>query len=169
MTKRWIAIAASTVMLLAMLDAAFLWLVPVVVWAGALLAMGLLLGIKLRFGQGPLVCGDKVLASDLSNAGSHKRLERAVTVSAALAYPATAWLLLAHGTPDPAGAVSATPDSHRVHGTATLTGSLPLILIGALAAALVVLAVLALRRRKGILATDAGGMATMLSAMLLMH
>ncbi|QIK62620.1 hypothetical protein G7068_04895 [Leucobacter viscericola] len=166
-SKRWIAVAVSVLMLAAMLDSAFLSLVPVVVWAAALLAAGIVLGINLRIGRGAFAC-----VSPLSTTtGQPRRLEHSVLLTVALAYPATAWLLLAHGGGGANAAVALTGegDAHRAHSAAMLTGSLPAILIGALAAVLLTLAVLALRSRRRLLATDAGGMGLMLAAMLLMH
>lgn len=170
--RRWFGIAAAALMVLAMLDLAFLGILPPLVWAGALLIGGLVLGFDLRFGQASRGCG----VPDAPGVPRNLGLERAVLVSAALAYPATAWLLLSHGgAVGGAGAsasasVSAAGAPHRGHGAQDLlTGVLPMFGAAALAAVLVILAVVALRQRRRFLSIEAGGMAAMLVAMLMMH
>lgn len=174
MARRWCGIAAAGLMLVAMVDAAFVGLVPPVIWAGVLLTAGLMLGIDLRFGAGARTCGAPgATGAPLQRSG----IDRAVLVSAAVAYPVTAWLLLGHGTlsdGDGGGLGSrgagTAPMGHRGHGAEELvTGVLPVVGAGALAAVLATLALVALQRRRRVVAVDAGGMAAMLVAMLLAH
>lgn len=162
LARRWFGIAAAAIMLLAMLDVAFFGLLSPLVWASGLLIGGLALGFDLRFGPAMRGCG----APDAPGVQRNPALERAVLVAAALAYPATAWLLLGHGGPSTA----AVSGSHRGHGSPELfTGVLPMVGAAALAALLVVLAVLALWQRRRFLSVEAGGMSAMLVAMLVMH
>lgn len=174
LARRWFGIAAAAIMLLAMLDVAFLGLLPPLVWAAGLLVAGLVLGIDLRFGRSARGCG----IPGPSGATRHPGLERAVLVAAALAYPATAWLLLGHGAgsgggsgSDVAGAAGGSAGiAHPGHGAMDLlTGVLPTVGAAALAAALGVLALSALRQRRRFLSIEAGGMAAMLVAMLVGH
>ncbi|SJN13234.1 hypothetical protein FM113_17205 [Leucobacter sp. 7(1)] len=199
--RRWIGIVASAVMLLAMLDLAVSRIVAPVLWAGALVASAVLLGIGLR-GRGVAV-PDPAPVQDAAVPGPalgtamirHPRLlaaresesirrrawlPRAVMVAAALAYPATAWLVLGHsgqaegtagGTRD-AGATLGTVAPAAApahHSAATLTGALPLAAVILLIAALLGLGVLAIRDRRTLSASEAGGMAAMLLAMLAGH
>lgn len=177
--RRWFGIVAAALMVLAMLDVAFVGLLPPLVWAGGLLIGGLVLGFDLRFGPASRGCG----VPDAPGVPRNPGLERSVLVSAALAYPATAWLLLSHGgtlggAGGSTGAVAASDGAeaasvagaHRGHGAQELlTGVLPTIGAAALAAVLVILAIVALRQRRRFLTIEAGGMAAMLGAMLLMH
>ena len=172
MARRWFGIAAAAIMVLAMLDVAFVGLLPPLVWAGGLLIGGLVLGFDLRFGPASRGCG----VPDAPGVPRNPGLERSVLISAALAYPATAWLLLSHGgAMGGAGgsaneAASAAAGAHRGHGAQeVLTGVLPMVGAAALAAVLVTLAIVALRQRRRFLTIEAGGMAAMLVAMLLMH
>lgn len=169
--RRWFGIAAAALMVLAMLDVAFLGVLPPLVWAGGLLVGGLVLGIDLRFGPASRGCG----VPDAPGVPRNPALERAVLISAALAYPATAWLLLSHGgamggAGGSADEAASAAGAHRGHGAQdVLTEVLPTVGAAALAAVLVVLAVVALRQRHRFLTIEAGGMAAMLAAMLLLH
>lgn len=98
----------------------------------------------------------------------HAWLPRSVMLAAALAYPATAWLVLSHGgTAVPSPSAAAAVPGH--HSAATLTEALPLAAVMLLAAALLGLGVLSLRDRRVLPAAEAGGMAAMLLAMLAGH
>lgn len=172
--RRWFGIAAAALMVLAMLDVAFLGLLPPLVWAGGLLVGGVVLGIDLRFGPASRGCG----VPDAPGVPRNPGLERAVLISSALAYPATAWLLLSHGGAmggaggsGAGGSASASAAvTHIGHGAQeVLTGVLPTAGVAALAAVLVALTVVAIRQRRRFLIIEAGGMAAMLVAMLLMH
>ena len=163
--RRWFGIAAAALMVLAMLDVAFVGVLPPLVWAGGLLVGGLVLGIDLRFGPASRGCG----VPDAPGVPRNPGLERAVLISAALAYPATAWLLLSHGGAR-AASDSAADVTHLGHGAQdVLTGVLPTVGAAALAAVLLMLAVVALRQRRRFLTIEAGGMAAMLAAMLVLH
>ena len=173
--RRWFGIAAAALMVLAMLDVAFVGVLPPLVWAGGLLVGGLVLGIDLRFGPASRGCG----VPDAPGVPRNPGLERAVLISAALAYPATAWLLLSHGGAmggaggagaGGSGASASAAGVHSGHGAQdVLTGVLPTVGAAALAAVLLVLAVVALRQRRRFLTIEAGGMAAMLAAMLVLH
>lgn len=219
--RRWIGILASTVMLLAMIDLTVSRIVAPVLWAGALIAAAVLLGLGLRRDgavrpdstpvhaaavpgvavPGPAVPGAAVqgpgpagpaagpgpgAAGTVPAPGSalirHPRLPsarksapirryawlpRSVMVAAALAYPATAWLVLGHG--DGAGSSPGAAAVPGHHGAATLTAALPLAAVVMLVAALLGLGMLAIRDRRALSAAEAGGMAAMLLAMLAGH
>lgn len=224
--RRWIGILASTVMLLAMIDLTVSRIVAPVLWAGALVAAAVLLGLGLRRDgavrpdstpvhaaavpgvaalgtgaaavpgaavQGVAVPGVAVPGvAAQGTAGTvpaprsalirhprlpsarksapirrHAWLPRSVMVAAALAYPATAWLVLGHG--DGAGSHPGAAAVPGHHGAATLTAALPLAAVVMLVAALLGLGLLAIRDRRALPAAEAGGMAAMLLAMLAGH
>lgn len=172
--RRWLGIVAAAVMLLAMVDLAFLRLAPALVWAALLLLAGLALGVGLRTGAGRT-----------GGAAAPDRVGRGVAIAAAVAYPVMAWLVLAHGSGGPAGetsgragaATGAVTDAgalagHVGHGSTAWL--LALAVAAILTVVLVALAVAALRpgrRLPGAGATgiEAIGMAAMLGAMLLPH
>lgn len=196
--RRWIGILASTVMLLTMIDLTVSRIVAPVLWAGALAAAAVLLGLGLRRDGAVLPDSPPVHAATVPGAavpgaagtvpapGSalirhprllsarksapirrHAWLPRAVMVAAALAYPATAWLVLGHG--DGAGSPPGAAAVPGHHGAETLTAALPLAAVVMLVAALLGLGMLAIRDRRALPAAEAGGMAAMLLAMLAGH
>lgn len=156
-TRRWLGIVASGVMLLAMLDLSLWRAVPAIVWATLLLVAGGALGGALR---------PRALAPQ-----QVWRIGRVAALVAALAYLCMAWLVVMHGVAVPGGA-GASDDPAFGHGGHAMGGSaldlIPIGLSAMLALILGVIAVVAVGRRRRILALEAGGMGVMLSAMLAM-
>lgn len=147
-------VVASTVMLAAMLDAHITRLVSPLVWLGALMLLGLLLGARLRGSlAAPLPPG----------AAAAPPLELAHGIAAAAAYPVTAWLIVAHA----ASTDSAAPLGAAHGGHAATTLAIPTLLAILLTALLAALALAAAVSRRHRVTGAAGGMAAMLAAMLL--
>ncbi|MFV0434055.1 MAG: hypothetical protein ACK5LO_08760 [Leucobacter sp.] len=197
LSRHRIGIAAATVMLLAMIDLAFLGVVPALVWAAALVAAGLLLGVGMRLEErraaesapagaavdpapGRLTESraepDAAYAeAPLPEEGARRArlgLTRGAVIASALAYVAAAWLVVGHSGGHALGVAGARAGSgsggHGWHGGASvLTSTAPLVLVTVLCALLAVLCAMLLRRRRRLLAAETGGMAAMLAAMLL--
>lgn len=153
-----IGIAAASAMALAMLDLVLLGVVPPLIWAVLLLSAGILLGVKLR------IDASARGGSELGRlpASPARLLHRAVMLASALAYPAMAWLVLAH---DHSGAPLAAGGAHAGHGAGAV--AVLFVAVALLVAVLAVLAAVTAVRRRGALAVEAGAMAAMLLAMLL--
>lgn len=166
-----IGIAASAAMVLAMVDLVLVGLVPPVVWAALLLAAGIVLVVGSRQGARlePQTVPGAISVDPVAGAPAPPTpagadpLSRAVLIASALAYPAMAWLVLAHG--HGAGGAATGIDAHAGHGS--FGALLPILVIAPLVATLLGLcATAALRRRAG-LAVESGAMAAMLLAMLI--
>jgi len=142
-----VGIVAAAIMALAMAELVLLGIVPPLVWAALLLVAGVALGLRLRLGP------------ETDESARRDPLPRAVMIASALAYPAMAWLVLAHdhglGAPAALGA-------HAGHGS----GLLPILVLAPLIAALLALGGAAAFRRRPLLAVEAIAMAAMLLAML---
>lgn len=160
-SRKWIAIASATIMLVAMLDIAFFGAAPALIWAAALLLAGLLLGLELRLESGSQVSGF-VAATD------GRARHRAAMVASALAYPMMAWLTLGHATASGRSAAAASTGVHASHGAASLVLMLPLVLAWALIGVLIILCVGSVRHRLVHAAVETGAMAVMILAMLTM-
>lgn len=167
-TRSRIGLAAAIVMALAMVDHVLIGFVPPVVWAALLVLAGILLGVGLRFEPSAAARSPRPLTGDVHRLTLHTM----VMGAAALAYPAMAWLLLAHdhgphGTQsEAAGAAGAVnvAAAHAHHGS--FAAMLALIIIVPLTAALTGLGIAAGVRRRPALAVEAVAMAAMLLAML---
>lgn len=166
MARRWVGIGAAAVMLLAMLDLTFFKLLPPLLWGAALLLAGIALGIDLRLARRLRACGTPDPLGVSRSAG----LDRGVMLTSALAYPATAWLVVAHSAGGSGLSEGAGSGAHSGHGSGSLlTGIAPTVGVVLLVAILLVCAIVALRRSRRFLALESGGMAAMLAAMLVGH
>lgn len=154
-----LGIAAALIMALSMADLVLWGWVPQVVWVVLLVLAGMAMGAGLRFRQ-----PHAYLAP-----GAGLGLGRAVMAASALAYPAMAWLVLAHDHASPAASASpaSEPAAAIVHTHGSLIDAVSLLVIAPLTLVLLVLGVLALRQRRLALAIEAGAMTAMLLAMLI--
>lgn len=160
-SRKWIAIVSATIMFLAMLDLALFGVVPALLWATALLLAGLLLGFELRLRP----VRQRSHARPVAPADSGKSSKPAL-VASALAYPMTAWLVLAHSPVASVGAGAVT--AHAGHGGSASLLMAPLLLAWVLTAVLLVLCAGSIRRGQTHLAVETGAMAVMIVAMLSM-
>lgn len=137
--------------------------------------MGLLPGFVM-VAAGALVCAAFPLVLSLRPAEqvaapgntAQTRLDSSGTamIASALAYPATAWLILSHGQGDAHSGCT----GHGGHSPAGMfTGLVPLAAVLALATVLLSLAVIAALRNRFLAASESGGMAAMLASMLIGH
>lgn len=157
LARKWIAVISAAIMFAAMLDLAFLGLLPALFWALLLMFAGLLLGLELRLNGKPGT-------PDGSDGATAFREQRAAMTASALAYPMTAWLILWHGAspgPAPEGA-------HAGHGSTGLLSAAPALLAWLLLALLLAIGARAVVRKRVHSAVEAGAMAVMILAMLLM-
>lgn len=156
--RRPLAVVAAAIMLASMVDLAVLGSGRSIVWTGLLAGGGLLLGFDLRRARVSRARTSRGCADAFP-------LEQPVMTLAALSYPATAWLVVAHEH-----GATVTPAAVAPRGHAHGEGVVPLVTsmaIAGLAVALAVLLVLSLSRLRGVLAMEAGGMSAMLAVMLL--
>ncbi len=156
-----LGIAAAAIMALAMADLVLLGLVPPLAWAVLLVGAGIALGLGLRLAAGAGAGAGREAGSGAagSAASGIGPMPRAVMIASALAYPAMAWLVLAHDHAAPAAG------AHTGHGS--FAALLPLLAIAPLVAVLLALAAVTAARRAGGLAVESGAMAAMLLAMSL--
>lgn len=155
-SRRPLAVAAALIMLVSMIDLVAFETLPPLTWTGLLAFGGMMLGFDLR---------RRERADRDHAAGSPPdALHRSTMLAAALAYPATAWLVATHG--HHRAAVPTTSPTKHTHGGAGDLSVLPVFAGWVLVMVLAVLAVVAVRRRRGWPAAESGGMLVMLTAML---
>lgn len=160
-SRRPLAIAAALIMFASMIDIAIAGAFLPILWTGMLSLGGILLGLDLRRSEGVSQrrrCGP-------TEAPAFDPLHRGTMVAATLAYPATAWLVVAHAHHDAAKESMAQPG--HAHGASGILEVLPPFAIGCLATVLAALAILSFRKRRWVMGAEAGAMSTMLASMLL--
>ncbi|HET6672432.1 MAG TPA: hypothetical protein VFG92_03575 [Agromyces sp.] len=138
-----------------MIDHAALGVLPTLVWTSALAAAGVALGLELRLRSAHDASGLRGTAARVS------QLHRVVSTLSALAYLATAWLMLGHAH---AGTVNGW-DVPAHHG-AVQPVDVPLVLTVMLIVALAGLGIVSRRHRQRAMAIEASAMALMLAAMI---
>lgn len=155
-SRRWIAISAAALMLVAMIDLAALSLVPPMLWAIALMLSGMLIGLQMRLEPRPLANAETALPM-----ASLRHRASGAMIAAAVAYPVMGWLVLGHSE------ISTVASGHSGHGGSAFL-AVPIVLAWLLSAALLWFFVRAAVRRQRLMAIEMGAMAAMLIAMLLM-
>lgn len=155
-SRRPLAVFSASMMLMAMVDLVAFGIIAPVAWAGLLILSGLLLGFDLRRRE-PYENLPGGMASPFS-------LHRKVMLAATLGYLAAGWLTTTHIPVD--GSNPAVTNIGHTHGFGEMA-VLPMLGVGVLTAILAFLMVVSIRRRRSLLAVEAGGMAAMLFAMLL--
>lgn len=156
-SRRWIAISAAALMLVAMIDLTAMALLPPMFWAIALMLSGMLIGLQMRL-EPPTPAAVSEFVPQASP--SRQRISGAM-IAAAVAYPVMGWLVLGHS-----GFSSADTD-HNGHGGSAFL-AVPIVLAWLLSSILLWFFVRAISRRQRLLAVEMGAMAAMLIAMLLM-
>lgn len=190
------AIVAAAVMVLAMVDLAYTFVAPPVIWSGALLIVGLCLAVFLRSpsrippprrspalvmsGAGGLsgseddhdVRSSTVPDRCASPTDSHSGPTAAVL--SAITYPVMAWQVISHGA-HMSGSAHHGSSGHGVGGHSHHAGDMSLIssfltvAVVVLAVCLVVCAVHDIARRRPLVSLDCWGMAAMLVVMQFLH
>ncbi|MDI6022997.1 hypothetical protein QBL02_05505 [Leucobacter sp. UT-8R-CII-1-4] len=155
-SRRWIAISAAALMLIAMIDLAALSLVPPMLWAIALMVSGMLIGLQMRLEPRQLA---KLEAAPPAASARHSA--SGAMIAAALAYPVMGWLVLGHS------GTNAAASGHTGHGGSAFL-AVPIVLAWLLSAVLLWFLVRAIAGRQRLMAVEMGAMAAMLIAMLLM-
>lgn len=165
--RHTVPIIAASVMLLAMIDHAFLGAVSPVIWAAALVLSGLGLGLgarkEARMALSAVGAHDTVAGAPSTGSGTL----RAAAVASALAYILMAWLVLMTGHGDDDAAQVASP--HDGHGSGELLSSAPLVAGLSAAAMLLLVAVRAFRERMRMVGIESVGMSAMIVAMTVAH
>lgn len=161
LSRRALGVLAAVIMLSAMLDLSFLGVLPAAWWAVALVGAALLLGLDMR------------LQARADETASRGQLPRIATLTSALAYAAMAWLCLGHGrSAHLAGVtnvgVNEVGAGHSGHLGDGLVSVAPLLFATTLVVLLLGCCALAVRRRRALIAIEAGAMSVMILAMLAM-
>lgn len=147
------SVAASSVMLAAMVDHVLTELLSPLLWASLLCVTGIGLGAGLR--QTGMQAGEVA-----GRASGEAALKRGLSVACAVAYPMMALLVVQH---------AAVPGARVVghHGTATSSVPVTALAVTLLAVILGAFSVQAVTHRRPAQAVEAGAMSAMLVAMLI--
>lgn len=185
------AIVAAAVMVLAMVDLAYLALVPPAIWSGALLIAGLVLAVFLRSsaqipsprrspvavasGPGGPAKAEVEVGAGVRPSASPDRCDSAVgshpgptaAILSAITYPVMAWQVLNHGA-HMSGSMHAGGHGHHA-GDMSLISTFLTVAVVVLAVCLVVCAVHDITRRRPLISLDCWGMAAMILVMQFLH